>query len=375
MLTKVNSLLKRGDTTTIAVIVCTCIGSFLLGLLVAVLFVFLRTRPTSPPVDSKTNIYRHPTIQRPQDDVYDQAPFSPKSLSRTLARYSLKPSMNMFSKKERIEWSSMGEQRSPQPFKDFADPFSSFGHESFSTAVSEDAAIHVRDVLPRGRRTSRGSFNRSVSVFEDDYGRRTFTVGREGPSPSWSQSTMQESDANMDTPVVVDHKGEDEEPIPLALQDSQKLGSQRTRADPRVTHLGRAVTQYDISAHHRSRLMALSLPQQPERTSCSNIPTEGIPQWEGLRRPQLTIVDPHGVVAVGPESAQEPNTPSSMVTEQDSELTRQTSQRRAVSFYQRQATRHLSLPQNSPLSSRVIPDSPYGVIGNSDDLPRRFPIV
>lgn len=250
--------------------------------------------------------------------------------------------MNMFSARERIEWSGLQQYT-------YTNPFTSVGHESFSSVASEEAALSGHINLPRGHFASNEPSRKSISQIESLHG--------QGVQPefgrSWSHSTLREDGSVMDISIFHDGPGDNRGSVSSSSRDPPRKQVLRARSEPRFTHPGKEKTQYDISG----RPFGAPLPQQ-QRSEGSNDKTAIGPSFERKQKPTLTITDPSSIIT----SSDSPIIPDTTSTDPPSG---------GVAFYQQHATRHLSMPYGGPLASAVLPESPSGVIGISDQGPRQ----
>jgi hypothetical protein len=359
-LTQVNSLLKKRDTTTIAALVGVGIGSFLLGVLVAIITSRILHRQS---VALKQDTYSHPTTQDVSDGVYGGDPFSRSSLSQTFVRHSLKSPTNTLDSKEKSKLCSSASTFVRDP-RDSGNPFSSIGQESVSSFASE--------VIPRFERVKLVG-GHQVHVHNpwpsDTRSQRDFCIGQTFPR-SVTESTLYETGSMTDISLTTTRSiGERVEPLGYPSQRPARPEHNRihrARSDPRIAHFGGERPKLQLSAHELRRMRTFSSPDRnSDNDDDGRVPTTG---HLISRRPRLTITPP-SEAAVDP-----PRSSMALPNEQESDLARQMSQR-AVLFYQEHAHSHLSLPLGGPLSSAVLPDSPSGVMGNSENPRRDFSLA
>jgi hypothetical protein len=366
VLTQANSLLNGGDVTTIGVLVGIGVGSFVQGVLVTIITFHILRRQSriSSSVDLKQDTYSRSTTQEISDGVYDEDPFSRSSLSQTFVRHSLKSPTNTFDSKEK---SSMLTSQYVRDRRDSGNPFGSIGQESVSSLTSEG--------MPRFERVkSLGGHQAHVCNpgLSDTHSQRDFAT-RQSFSRSVTESTVHKTGSMPDLSVIITQSiGEKAEALSYPSQDParpEQIRIQRARSDPRIVHSGRERSKYQLSAHELRRMRTFSSPERNfDGYGDGKPPAIEMPEHRRLRRPRITITQPLEV-AIDP-----PSSSTALTKEQGSDLTRQMSQR-AVLFYQEHASSHLSLPHGGPLSSTVLPDSPCGVIGNSENPRRDFSLA
>jgi hypothetical protein len=342
--------------------------TFLLGILVTIITSRILHRPSPKPslVDSKQDTYSHSTAQDISDGVYAGDPFSQRSLSHTFVGHSLTSPMNTFDSKEESKLHCLT-STSVRDHWDSGNPFSSIGHESVSSLASEviprfervklagDHQVHVHNPWPSDTRSQRElctgqRFSRSVTES---------TIHETGSMPDLSLATTQSI-------------GERVEALGYPSQGPARPEQNRihrARSDPRITHFGGERPKLQLSAHELRRMRTFSSPDRNSETDgAGKPPAMELAGHQISRRPRLTITPPSEATVDLPSSS------TALPHELESELMRQASQR-AVLFYQEHANSHLSLPLPGPLSSTVLPDSPSGVIGNSESPRRKFSLA
>lgn len=360
-------LLRTGSSSTIAVLAGIGLGSFLLGVLVTVMWNFLRSRRVSraeSPETPQMDAYRHSIAQKSVEDVFAQPQISPKSLSQTFVRHSLKPPVTMFSAGEKSGWNDLQDYSfPPKPIGGY-DPFGSVGNSSFSSAASEEATLCGRGESSRGHQAPLQPPGIVISRCSNS---QDLPTTRHGFRRSRSDPNVQETHGTTNNSTINSHSNESSDSSFLREFPSKDLNRlQRVGSESQIVRAGKERTQYDISTRERHRLRTFSSPaQQRTERRGSHKPAAldlELQQVDKIRKPQLTIPSPLNSFGIT-DSPIIPNTASTI--EQGADLTRRTSSRQAAAFYQQHATRHLSLPHGGPLASAVLPESPCGVIGNS----------